>query len=82
METLLWLPEGCVNLSLSLSLFLYPSHFCVYTCVCVFSCVCVCEELWQTKLDSVGGVNSITFFFLFLPHISESDSAQVLRPIK
>lgn len=37
------------------------------------------EKLWQTKLDSVGGVNSITFFLL---HISESDSAQVLRPIK
>lgn len=57
---------GCqkdVWISLSLPVSLSVSLLCVHVCVCVFSCVCVCEELWQTKLDSVGGVNSITFFF-------------------
>lgn len=62
---------------LSLSLFsIYLTS--IYVWVCVFLCVYE-EELWQTKLDSVGGVNSITFFFSL--HISESDSTQVLRPI-
>ena len=73
METLLRLPEGCVNLSLSLSpsFSICLTFVCTCECVCVSVCVCVCvyfracvcEELWQTKLDSVGGVNSITIFF-------------------
>lgn len=58
METPLWLPED-VWISLSLSLV-------SLLCVCVSAFVSVCwEKLWQTKLDSVGGVNSITFFFFF-----------------
>lgn len=44
-----------------LQISLYLSHF----YVCVNACLCVCfQELWQTKLDSVGGVNSITLFFV------------------
>lgn len=51
METALWLP-GDVWISSLVSL--------------LYICVSVCrEKLWQTKLDSVGGVNSITFFFFF-----------------
>lgn len=54
METLC---QKDVWISLSLPL----SHFCV--CVRVCLCVRACYgELWQTKLDSVGGVNSITIF--------------------
>lgn len=72
METLLPLPERCVSPPPPSPLSL--SHFCVcvrvlayvYACVRVSVCLCVCmchEELWRTKLDSVGGVNSITIFF-------------------
>ena len=54
-------------LSLSVSLLCVRVSVCVCLCLCVCVCVyfraCVCEELWQTKLDSVGGVNSITIFF-------------------
>lgn len=55
METALWLP-GDVWISTLVSL--------LYICVSARR-----EKLWQTKLDSVGGVNSITFFFsLFAAH--------------
>lgn len=70
---------GCQKMCESLS---FASLLCV--CASVFASVCY-EKLWQTELDSVGGVNSITFFFFFFPfsqHIFESDSAQVLRPVR
>ena len=62
----------------SLSLSLYLSHFCAFVCVC--TCV-----LWGIMADQTwlcGRCKFNHFFFFFLQHISESDSAQVLRPVK
>lgn len=72
METLLRLPEGCANLSLSIYLtFIY---------VWVRECVCVCV-LWGIMVDQTWLCGRCKFNHFFLQHISESDSTQVLRPI-
>lgn len=71
-----------LSLSCSLSLSICLSHFCVHVRVCLCVCVCQCAP-WGIMADQTWLCGRCKFNHnFFSQHISESDSVQVLRPIK
>lgn len=71
-----------LSLSLSCSLSLYLSVSLLCACTSVFVCVCQCAP-WGIMADQTWLCGRCKFNHnFFSQHISESDSVQVLRPIK